>query len=140
MRNRPKPKRSWKGVLGSYRYLLMSEKQQDQASERKKLANIQLQALVLALMHTYLSRLASRGDRQHYLQLLVDVFKANNRNATVEELLTILEAEQQDYLKRMELPAGIAVNEALRENIFTALVCILNKIPLFLVSVYDTSS
>lgn len=32
----------------------------------------------------------------------------------------------------MELPAGVAPNAALRENVFVALVCILNHFPVFL--------
>ncbi|CAG2207731.1 RNF213 [Mytilus edulis] len=40
----------------------------------------------------------------------------------------------KDILDRMtELPAGTALNAALQENVFTLLVCILNKLPIFLV-------
>jgi hypothetical protein len=38
-----------------------------------------------------------------------------------------------DYLRRMDLGDGIAMNESLLENVFVLLVCILNKIPVFLV-------
>jgi hypothetical protein len=33
----------------------------------------------------------------------------------------------------MELPEGIAQNSALLENVFVVMVCILNKIPVFVV-------
>jgi E3 ubiquitin-protein ligase RNF213 len=33
----------------------------------------------------------------------------------------------------MNVPVGIAVNQALRENVFMMLTCILNQIPLFVV-------
>ncbi len=45
----------------------------------------------------------------------------------------LLDAEQQGYLDRMELPPGVAANAPLRENVFVALVCILCRFPLFLV-------
>ena len=44
----------------------------------------------------------------------------------------LLDAEQQEYLDRMEIPPGVAVNQALRENVFVALVCILNRFPVLL--------
>lgn len=144
MRNRPKPKRkssrgNWftgtVSVIGGYYHsLTTTEKQRQQTQEQQERFNLQLQAAVLALMHTYHSRLASRRHREQYLQLMAAAFQKHGKTTSAKELMTILRAEQEDYLKRMELPAGIAVNEALRENVFTTLVCILNKIPLFLVS------
>lgn len=142
MRNRPRPKRrnkpgQWLArAFGTIGYYLLSTDMLEQAEHQQQEANIQLQGLVLALMHTYHSRLASRAHRLQYLQQLVTVFRRHGKNTTPKELQDILRAEQEDYLKRMELPAGIALNEALRENVFTALVCILNKIPLFLVRAY----
>jgi len=38
-----------------------------------------------------------------------------------------------DLLNRMEIPAGIAKNKALLENVFVTLVCMLNLIPVFVV-------
>ncbi len=45
----------------------------------------------------------------------------------------IVMTEQHGYLDDMELPEGIADNSALLENVFVVLVCILNKIPIFVV-------
>jgi len=41
--------------------------------------------------------------------------------------------EQMNLLDHMEIPPGIAKNQALRENVFVTLTCILQKIPLFVV-------
>lgn len=41
--------------------------------------------------------------------------------------------EQMSLLSHMEIPPGIAKNQALRENVFVTLTCILQKIPLFVV-------
>lgn len=38
-----------------------------------------------------------------------------------------------NLLDHMEIPPGVAKNQALRENIFVTLTCILLKIPLFVV-------
>jgi hypothetical protein len=45
----------------------------------------------------------------------------------------MLRDEQMDLLNRMEIPAGIAKNKALLENVFVTLVCMLNLIPVFVV-------
>jgi hypothetical protein len=134
MFNRPKPHRKplWhQNPFAALAGSLLQAYSQDQQHQQ---ARVQLQGLVLALLHTYHSRLACRTRRQQYLQQLVAAFRRHSKATSAAELLAILRAEQDDYLRRMELPAGIAVNEALRENVFVALVCMLNKIPLFLVS------
>lgn len=140
MRNRPKPKRQsfvhsfLSNPLSTVTGLLsLQDASQQHHQQHQQLARVQLQGLVLSLLHTYHSRLASRADRQQYLQKLVAVFRRHGKTTSAAELQAILRAEQDDYLRRMELPPGIAVNEALRENVFMTLVCVLNKIPLFLV-------
>lgn len=45
---------------------------------------------------------------------------------------TVLQ-EQQGYLDSMSLPLGVAKNAALLENVFVLMVCVLNKIPVFVV-------
>lgn len=46
----------------------------------------------------------------------------------------ILKNEQVDFIMRFkETNAKIAYNRALRENLFTVVVCILNKIPVLLI-------
>jgi hypothetical protein len=49
------------------------------------------------------------------------------------EFKQILMDEQKGYLDDMVLPPGIAKNAALLENVFVVMVCILNKIPVFVV-------
>ena len=92
------------------------------------IANIDpiLRAGILAIMHCYYLRLANKKFRRQFLSKLSLIFKMN-----VMKILEICEEEQNDYLKRMEFPREIAKNEALKENIFAMLVCIVNKIPIF---------
>jgi E3 ubiquitin-protein ligase RNF213 len=51
---------------------------------------------------------------------------------TPEKILVYINYEQNDYILRMELEEGIAVNLALKENIFAVIPCIMNKIPIFI--------
>jgi hypothetical protein len=46
---------------------------------------------------------------------------------------SIVTTEQRGYLDDMHIPQGIAKNGALLENVFVVMVCILNKIPIFVV-------
>ena len=45
----------------------------------------------------------------------------------------IIRKEQEDYINRMQCPPNTAKNEALLENVLVMIVCILTKIPLFLI-------
>ncbi|XP_022802176.1 uncharacterized protein LOC111339729 [Stylophora pistillata] len=91
-------------------------------------------AFVLALAHCYQSRLSTAEDRQGYRRRVCDCFEKHGRHHILQaSFKAIVRAEQEDYLKRMEMAEGTAQNAALRENIFVMLVCILNRIPVFVV-------
>lgn len=91
-------------------------------------------SFVLALAHCYQSRLPTAAYRKVYREQIVHCF-GQHKNFSFQEssFEAIVRAEQEDYLERMELPEGTAKNAALRENIFVMLVCILNRIPVFVV-------
>lgn len=91
-------------------------------------------SFVLALAHCYQSRLPTADARAGYRKLVYGCFRKHNIHAFQESSFeAIVRAEQEDYLERMELPEGTAKNAALRENVFVMLVCILNRIPVFVV-------
>jgi hypothetical protein len=114
-------------------------------------AEIELRAIVLACAHCYRARLSTTAMRAEYLTELARVVRAFSRgehytwwqrqhrdtwasyDVTPGNLREVILSEQMDYLSRMKLPSGTAPNEALRENVFTLLVCILNRVPVFLV-------
>ena len=52
---------------------------------------------------------------------------------------TIIRDEQEDYIIRMQCPPNTAHNEALLENVLVMIVCILTKIPLFLIGAPGSS-
>ena len=96
-----------------------------------------VKSIVLALAHCYLSRLPTAALRKDYRKRIVDLFNHHEKEMTFNENLdsfsAIVRVEEEDYLDRMKLPPGTARNAALRENVFVMLVCILNKIPIFVV-------
>ena len=66
--------------------------------------------------------------------ILTEILNTLNqiKKITAQYIEQILELEQNDYICRMDLDEGIAVNQALKENIFAIIPCIINKIPIFL--------
>ena len=86
---------------------------------------IPYRAGILALMHCYYLRLAQKKQRRQLLSKISLIIKRNPMR-----ILEVFEEEQNDYLRRMEFPEEIAKNEALKENVFAMLVCIVNKIPI----------
>ena len=95
---------------------------------------LQERSFVLALAHCYQSRLPTAEARQEYRKRVSGCFRKHKKQSFEESSFeAIVRAEQEDYLERMELPEGTAKNAALRENVFVMLVCILNRIPVFVV-------
>jgi hypothetical protein len=96
-----------------------------------------IKSIVLALTHCYLSRLRTAKLRENYREHITKLFCCNGYTMTFtansDTFAAIVRMEEEDYLDRMELPPGTARNAALRENVFVMLVCILNRIPIFVV-------
>lgn len=61
------------------------------------------------------------------------VFSKYGKSVPSKTFLDVVHFEQESYLGEMEVPNGTAHNTALLENVFVTLVCILNKIPVFIV-------
>jgi hypothetical protein len=73
-------------------------------------------------------RLGIFDKRQEYLKMVEEMMGYIRCHMS-----KVLENEQLDYLSRMQRPAGCALNLALRENVFTCLVCLMNKLPIIIV-------
>jgi hypothetical protein len=98
-------------------------------------------AVILTLGYCYHSRL-NRDQRWAYRKRLCDTWKKMmSENPQVEwlrlddanALAELLYETQHEFVSQMELGDGIALNEALRENLFMLLVSIMNQIPILLV-------
>jgi len=95
-----------------------------------------VRAIVLALSHCYHSRLSENKIRSEYRLRVSEAWKVKRNKLPDMNPITfekILLLEQKSYLSKMEVPPGTAQNGALLENIFVLIVCILNRIPIFLV-------
>ena len=89
--------------------------------------------IILTLAHCYMSRLANMDDRKMYLKILSESFKVTAPYISSEIMEQVITRKQDEILNNMDLPFGIVKNTALRENVFIITVCILNRIPVFLV-------
>jgi hypothetical protein len=109
-----------------------------QSFEFKIRANFN-RCMIEALGHVYYSRL-SRKSRAQYLEHIAHsaanfaLYTFNSRHFAKQ-----LHESQLRFTKLMEPPKGIALNEALCENLFMIFVSILNKIPIFIVGPPGTS-
>ncbi|CAC5397569.1 RNF213 [Mytilus coruscus] len=94
---------------------------------------IETTAIVLALSVCYHSRFENVETRKAYREKIAHIISKQHYAISSIGVLKIIRDEQKEILDRMTLPSGIAKNTALQENVFVVLICILNKIPIFLV-------
>ncbi|CAB4494063.1 unnamed protein product [Rhizophagus irregularis] len=100
---------------------------------------ITTRSYVLALSLCYHSRLYDQNLRKQYRSEMGQIFQ--NHQAYVGESMfaKIIREEQEDYINRMQCPSSTAHNEALLENVLAMVVCILTRIPLFLIGTTGSS-
>ena len=91
-----------------------------------------MRSYILALGLCYHSRLYEKELRRKYKQKVVKIF-SKHVTFDLKTFDLILREEQEDNIKRMTCPPNTVFNEALLENVFVVIVCILNKIPAFIV-------
>jgi len=98
-------------------------------------------AVVLSLAYTYHARL-SYEHRRLFRERLCATWKhlcVSNKHlkwlnlASGEELEAMMISTQREFVSEMNLGEGVALNEALRENLFMLLVSVMNQIPIFVV-------
>ena len=91
-----------------------------------------MRSYILALGLCYHSRLYEKELRFRYKQEIIKIFsKYVTFNSRIFD--SILREEQEDYIKRMVCPPNTTFNEALLENVLVMIVCILTKIPVFII-------
>lgn len=93
-----------------------------------------LRSFIMGLTICYMCRFSKHDDRKAYRERLSAVFSAKFIDTYSErEIAECIREEYNAILDKMDIPKGTARNTALQENIFVMLVCILNKLPLFIV-------
>ncbi|CAE8651944.1 unnamed protein product [Polarella glacialis] len=98
-------------------------------------------AVILTLGYCYHSRL-NRDQRWGYRKRLCETWQKMSvatpavawlKLDSANDLSQMLTETQLEFVSQMELGEGIALNEALRENLFMLLVSIMNQIPVLLI-------
>jgi hypothetical protein len=100
---------------------------------------ITTRSYVLALSFCYYFRLYRQDLRKQYHHEMGQIFQTHNFDLEENVFAGIIREEQEYYINRMEIPSNIAINEALSENILVMIVCILTRIPLFLIGAPGSS-
>ncbi|UZO24837.1 uncharacterized protein OCT59_017131 [Rhizophagus irregularis] len=100
---------------------------------------IMTRSYVLALSLCYHSRLYEQDLRKQYCYEMEQILR--NHEIYIEENMfsKIIREEQEDYINRIQCLPNTAHNEALLENVLVMIVCILTKIPLFLIGASGSS-
>ena len=86
-------------------------------------------SITLSIFLCYYLRIKKKEDRREFVEIMDDIF----RNNFELNFLDIPIREEEYIINNIQLPSGIAKNEALLHNIFVLFVCITSKIPLFIV-------
>jgi hypothetical protein len=105
-------------------------------------------ATVLAIALVYGYRLPSVESRTSFFTTLTSMIRrwgkiANRVNFDALGnhgfVQTVLENMQRKFVNNLTVEPSIAMNQALTENLFVTIICILNKIPIFIVGKPGTS-
>eukprot|EP00340_Litonotus_pictus_P003631 CAMPEP_0170514816 /NCGR_PEP_ID=MMETSP0209-20121228/1354_1 /TAXON_ID=665100 ORGANISM="Litonotus pictus, Strain P1" /NCGR_SAMPLE_ID=MMETSP0209 /ASSEMBLY_ACC=CAM_ASM_000301 /LENGTH=2243 /DNA_ID=CAMNT_0010799049 /DNA_START=1681 /DNA_END=8409 /DNA_ORIENTATION=- len=91
-----------------------------------------IKSTVFSLLLCYYNRIETREKREAYLNRITSILSKTEWNYRKEQILKMYQEEQMDIANRMLIELGIATNVSLLENLFTLLICVLNKIPLFI--------
>ena len=118
--------------------------------------SILVNAVVVSLALVYYYRLSREEHRKNFWVRICDTENDLNRLANgtsfkmpqkVSEnhrkyssyFASLLKKTQSRFCEQLEVEEGIALNNALTENLFVTIVCILNRVPVFLVGKPGTS-
>jgi hypothetical protein len=88
---------------------------------------------ILALSICYHSRLYTQDLRKQYRCEMEQILRNHEIYKGENMISEIIREEQEDYINRMKCPPNTIKNEALLENILTTIVCILTRIPIFII-------
>ncbi|UZO24840.1 uncharacterized protein OCT59_017134 [Rhizophagus irregularis] len=94
---------------------------------------IRTRSYILALNLCYHSRLYKQDLRKQYRCEMEQILRNHEINTGENMFSKIIREEQDDYINRMQCPPNTAKNEALLENVLATIVCILTKIPVFII-------
>ncbi|CAG8527830.1 33218_t:CDS:10, partial [Gigaspora margarita] len=95
--------------------------------------NDTIKSYILALSLCYQVRFFDQKLRNQYQDRMCEIFKKLGVEINSKIFTEIVQEEQKDFMKRMTKPSMVAENFALLENVLAITVCILTRIPLFII-------
>ena len=87
---------------------------------------------LLAFFHCYYLRISNSEQRDEFFEVVMTVLSNHLPHFNKLHIEQLLKFEQLDFIHRMLVPEGIALNQALIENIFAIVPCLMNRIPVFI--------
>ncbi|CAG8488111.1 5420_t:CDS:10 [Diversispora eburnea] len=104
-----------------------------------ELVILRVRCYILAIGLCYHSRLYEQELRKKYRIEMGRILTHHGSFVKEGDFNNIIRQEQEDYVNRMDPPPNTALNEALLENVLVMIVCILTKIPVFIVGAPGSS-
>ncbi|CAG8448567.1 1498_t:CDS:10 [Acaulospora colombiana] len=100
---------------------------------------LSMRCYILSMGLCYQSRLYDQMLRKKYRVKMCEILRRHG--VFIDEGLFnhAIRQEQEDYVNRMTCPPNTAKNEALLENVLVMIVCILTKIPVFIIGAPGSS-
>ncbi|CAG8739759.1 20344_t:CDS:2, partial [Gigaspora rosea] len=92
-----------------------------------------IKSYILALSLCYQVRFFDQELRNQYQDKMCEIFEKFKVKVNPKTFMEVIRDEQKDFMKRMTKPNMVAENFALLENVLVITVCILTRIPLFIV-------
>ena len=96
---------------------------------------------ILAIAHVFYFRLSSSEDRERLLSCLSLALR-DRTDSTMDctewswlrgSMLKLIKATMKSLCGKLQVEEGVAMNQALQENLYVTMICIFNKIPVFVV-------
>ncbi|CAG8487332.1 35591_t:CDS:10 [Gigaspora margarita] len=92
-----------------------------------------IKSYILALSLCYQARFFDQELRNLYQERMCEIFEEFDVEIDSKTFMEVVQGEQKDFMKRMTKPSMVAENFALLENVLAITVCILTRIPLFII-------
>jgi hypothetical protein len=115
-------------------YKILNLKNEKFNYEKLTKFELQIYSINLSVFMCYYLRLTNKDLRKQLADKLNEIFqRASTDKYKFKDFLTLPIIEEYFIANNIDIPEGIAKNNALLENLFALFVCINNKIPLFIV-------
>ena len=89
-------------------------------------------AILLSLYLNYIIRITNKMEKKDYYEKIKNIINVKGKFES-KNIKEIIEEEINYLCEKMIIPKGIALTQALKENLFSLFHCILSKIPIYII-------